>query len=174
MPGSARLRLSPTLRWTTASGSACDTRRSALLSRSSCSWRREWLKEASSLQGEPPETAASAEPKQQQQVDWSAASLPLNPVLGPTDHSLRLMMPVIVFAIIRGFDELLPVLPPLVSRVPSLENLLVVDLGDNVTLNVRPHQMHSLRQLWATRMTRSSRPLGVSPDAFGSPAGDRR
>lgn len=107
--------------------------------------------------------AASAESQRQQQADWSAASLPLNPVLGPTDHSLRLMMPVIVFAIIRGFDELLPVLPPLVFRIPSLENLLVVDLGDSVTLNVRPHHMHSLRKLWASRLMRSSRPLGVRP-----------
>ena len=69
----------------------------------------------------------------------------LRQVMGPRDDSLRRMMPVIVFAIIRCFDELRDVLPCLLLRLPRLSHLLLVDPSDNVTINVRPHHVRQLR-----------------------------
>ncbi|CAI5995329.1 unnamed protein product [Closterium sp. NIES-65] len=78
----------------------------------------------------------------------SAASvdLTLKQVMGPSDDSLKRMMPVIIFAIIRGFDEFRDVIPCLLLKLPLLQQLLLVDVTDNVTIHMRPHHMAQLRR----------------------------
>ncbi|CAI5527869.1 unnamed protein product [Closterium sp. Naga37s-1] len=76
----------------------------------------------------------------------AAVDLTLKQVMGPSDDSLKRMMPVIIFAIIRGFDEFRDVIPCLLLKLPLLKQLLLVDVTDNVTIHMRPHHMAQLRR----------------------------
>eukprot|EP00850_Spirogloea_muscicola_P024252 SM000524S17506 [mRNA] locus=s524:92:1978:+ [translate_table: standard] len=75
--------------------------------------------------------------------------LGLKQVIGPNDESLKKMVPVIVFAIIGGFDEFRHAIPPFLLRFAQLESLLFVDVAESVTIFLRGHHLAQLRPMAA-------------------------